>query len=144
MRERRDPPGSFRFRVEIDGITLAAFAECAGLASETRVFEIREGGMNDRSHKRVGSTWHAPIALCRGITLSTDLWDWRQQVLEGAGESRRTGDVVLCDGRGDEIARWTFLAGWPSRWEGPRLSGSRSALAVERIEIVHEGLVLRH
>lgn len=128
--------------MEIDGITLAAFRECAGLASETAVFEIREGGLNDRVHKLAGPTWHSPITLCRGLTMSMDLWDWRQQVIQGGEGSRRTGDVVLCDMAGGESMRWTFLDGWPSRWEGPLFHGELSALALEKVEIVHEGLVL--
>lgn len=141
--DRTDPAPGFRFRVEIDGITLAAFRECAGLSSETRVFEIREGGMNDRTHKRIGAARHGAITLSRGLSLSPDLWDWRQEVLDGAAGCFRTGDIVLCDDSGAEVLRWTFLDGWPSRWEGPVLAGDRSSDAVERVEIVHEGLILR-
>ena len=142
-RDRVDPAIGFQFRIEIDGIPLGAFRECTGLQSETTVFEIHEGGLNDHSHKRAGHTWHGPIALSRGLTLSVDLWEWREEVLRGIGDSRRSGDIVLCNEAGEEALRWTFLDGWPSRWEGPILQGKRSLLAIERIEIVHEGLLLR-
>lgn len=140
--DRQDPTTGFRFRVEIDGIPLAAFRECAGLASETSVFEIREGGMNDGVHLLAGPSRHSPITLSRGLTVSMDLWEWRQQVIQGAEGIRRTGDIVLCDERGAESMRWTFFDGWPSRWEGPLFHGEHSAIALETVVIVHEGLVL--
>ena len=142
MSDRIDPSPSFRFRVEVDGLLLAAFRECFGIASESEIFEIREGGVNDRTHKRAGHCNYPPITLCRGMTLSLDLWKWRREVIVGAEPYRRTGDIILCDDGGLEILRWTFLDGWPSKWEGPTLLSNHSALAVERIEIVHEGIAL--
>ena len=52
---RHDPFAGFNFRVEIDGITVAAFSECRGLSSETEVVEYREGG-NQRIRKLPGIT----------------------------------------------------------------------------------------
>ena len=142
MPHREDPAPAFRFRVEIDGVLLAAFQSCVGLATETEVFEFREGGMRQGTHKMIGYTRHPPIRLWRGITLSEDLFRWREEAILGTADSRRTGDILLSSDSGETIRRWTFLDGWPSRWEGPVLLGERSAIAIEMIEIVHEGLVM--
>ena len=141
-RLRTDPSPAFHFRIEIDGLTRAAFRECHGLISETEVFEIAEGGLNHVTHRLPGRSTYSPITLARGWTLDLDLWRWRRQVIEGSPDAARGGDVVIVDSTGEETARWTFVRGWPSRWEGPVLVAGISAVAVEVIEIVHEGLFL--
>ena len=139
---RVDPAPAFRFRVELDGEPVAAFRECHGLVAETEVFEFREGGVNGHPHRLPGRTSHPPLVLGRGLTLDRGLWLWSRQVVDGDPAARRTGDVVLCDEAGEESLRWTFVRGWPCRWEGPVLVAGLSAVAVEVVEIVHEGLTL--
>jgi len=46
-----DPYASFRFRVEIDGITEAQFSDVTGLSLETDVEPYEEGGINDFVHQ---------------------------------------------------------------------------------------------
>jgi phage tail-like protein len=38
--------------------------------------------------------------------------------------------------------RFTFLEGWPSRWDGPDLNAQGNGVAIETLEIAHEGLTL--
>ena len=89
---RHDPYAGFNFRVEIDGITVAAFSECSGLSSETSVVEYREGG-EPRIRKLPGQTKFSNITLKRGVTEDRTLWEWRQTVVNGKVE-RRNGSVV--------------------------------------------------
>lgn len=135
---RRDPFPAFNVRVEIDGVPAAAFTECRGLASETDVVEYREGG-DARVRVLPGLTRYPPIVLKRGITLDRSLWDWRKRVVDGRVE-RRNGAVILLDADRTEVARWTFHDGWPSKWEGPVLNAQSGDVAIETLEIVHEGL----
>jgi phage tail-like protein len=140
--DRVDPLPAFRFRVEIDGITLAAFRECRGLAAETEVFEIREGGVNHETHKRPGHSSSRPLHLLRGVATTFDLWQWHRDVVEGRPGHRRSGDIVLCEDGGRPQIRWTFLNGWPCRWEGPVLLTGEPSMVVEAVQIVHEGIRL--
>ena len=56
-----------------------------------------------------------------------------------AGE-RRDGAIILEDDDGTDVARWTFRDGWICKWEGPALNAKANEVAIETIEIAHEGL----
>jgi phage tail-like protein len=136
---RDDPYKSFNFRVEIDGVSLAAFSEVGGLASETAVIEYRVGGEANTVRKLPGLTKYANIVLRRGITQDAELWSWRRSVIDGRVD-RRNGAIVLLDDEGNEVVRWNFLHGWICKWEGPALNASGNDIAIETIAIAHEGL----
>ncbi len=53
---------------------------------------------------------------------------------------RRNGSIVLLDETGQEKVRWNFISGWPSKWTGPSFNATGNELAIETLEIVHEGL----
>jgi len=137
--QRSDPYKSFNFRVEIDGLNQAAFAEVGGLASETAVIEYRLGGDPTSVRKLPGLTKYANIVLRRGITQDLELWNWRRTVVDGQPE-RRNGSIILLDDDGTEVARWNFHGGWICKWEGPALNAEGNDVAIETIEIAHEGL----
>jgi phage tail-like protein len=138
---RNDPYSALNFFVEIDGITVAGFSECSGLSTETDVIEYREGGEPTRPRKLPGLTRYAPIVLKRGITKNRDLWKWRKTVIDGR-VSRRSVSIILLDEERKEVARWNVVNAWPSKWEGPHLNAKTSEVALETLELVHEGLDL--
>src|SRR5712691_10705961 len=72
--QRHDPYKVFKFRVEIDGVTVAAFSEATGLESETAVIEYRTGA-DHVLRKLPGLTKYANIVLRRGITDDAELWN---------------------------------------------------------------------
>ena len=65
---RDDPYKSYNFRVEIDGIAVAAFCEVSGLRNETEVIAYRTGGEPTTVRKLPGLTTHADLVLRRGQT----------------------------------------------------------------------------
>ena len=139
--QRVDPYKAFKFLVEIDGIARAAFSEVGGLETETVVIEYRAGGEPTTVRKLPGLTKYANIVLRRGITQDRDLWNWRQTVIQG-NVDRRNGSIVLLADDGTEVLRWNFFHGWIAKWEGPVLNAKANEVAIETIEIAHEGLEL--
>jgi phage tail-like protein len=138
--QRDDPYRAFNFRVEIDGITVAAFSEVSGLESETAVIEYRAGDeKRSAARKLPGLTKYANIVLRRGVTQSAELWAWRKSVEDGKVD-RRNGSIVLLDEDRSEVLRWNFVNGWISKWIGPTLNAEGNEVAIETIEIAHEGL----
>lgn len=121
------------FHVEIDGISTGGFLRCSGLGGEVDVFEFAEGG-TAVARRFAGDRRFSPIVLEKGLTTSRELYDW---FLRG---EPRDGAIVLLARTGDEWLRWEFVAGWPRSWEGPALDASSPRVAIERLEIVHEGL----
>lgn len=139
---RRDPALAFRFRVTFDDLPAAGFADCAGLQSETEVHEYVEGGRNTNVLRFPTRTKHAAITLKRGIVDRT-MWDWYDDVVQGRVR-RRNGTVAIQDAAGQRVvAEWQFRDAFPCKWIGPDLAASQSAVAVETVEICHQGLVRR-
>jgi phage tail-like protein len=139
---RRDPYRGYNFLVEIDGITRAGFRECSGLDSTQDPIEYREGNEGLTARKLPGLNKYSNISLKWGITDDAELWDWRQQVMNGnIDEARKNGSIVLLDDTGEEKVRWNFREGWPTKWTGPSLNATGSDIGIESLDIVHEGLV---
>ena len=136
---RVDPYMNYNFLVEIDGITQATFQECSGLDSTTDPVEYREGGENTTSRKLPGKTTYSNIVLKRGVTESDELWNWRKAVVAGKIE-RKNGSIVLLDNEGNEKLRWNFVNAWPTKWEGPSFDAKANDIAVETLNIAHEGI----
>lgn len=134
-----DPFVNFNYLVEIDGITRAAFHEVSGLDSTIDVIEHREGGSNTSPHKLAGQTKHANIVLRWGMTADDELWLWHKTVVDGTID-RRNGSVVLLDRKGTEVSRWNFVRAWPSKYTVPSLSAEAADVAIESVELVHEGM----
>jgi phage tail-like protein len=140
--ERKDPYRGYNFLVEIDGITRAGFRECSGLDSTQDPIEYREGNEGLTARKLPGLNKYSNISLKWGITDDAELWDWRQQVMNGNIDgARKNGSIVLMDDTGEEKVRWNFREGWPTKWTGPSLNATGSDIGIESLDIVHEGLV---
>jgi len=139
---RTDPYTVFNFRVELDGIVAGSFTEVTGLDSVTEVIDYRTGDSKTTSAVKLpGLTKYPNIVLKRGITRDLSLWQWRKTVVDGHTE-RRNGVIILLDESRNEVMRWMFRNGWPAKWEGPDLNAASSEVAIETIEIAHEGLEL--
>jgi phage tail-like protein len=81
------------------------------------------------------------IRCRRGVTTTMALWDWRKQVEQGKiDDARRNGSIVLYSPQDEEVARWNFTAGWPCKMSGPEFNANTNEMAIEEVEIAHEGL----
>ncbi len=127
---------SDRFHLEIDGYATASFLRCSGLGAEREVFVYREGGA-DIASILPGSVRPSTLAFEVGLTRGGELFSWFER------GDRRDGAVVLESSAGEEQMRWEFERGVPIRWLGPQLDAGSAAVAIERIELAHEGLRCR-
>jgi phage tail-like protein len=134
-RDRPDPFRGYNFRVELDGVTKAAFREFSGLTFETDPVEYREGN-DKRLHVRklFGLRKFTNLQGKRGITVDLQLWTWYSQILNG-GAALRDGAVVLTDELQQDKLRWSFKNGFISKWEGPSFNATANDVAIEMIEI---------
>jgi phage tail-like protein len=140
--KRNDPYGQFNFHVEIDGVTVAGFSEVSGLTTDTNMIEYREGSEPVGTVRKLpGLMKYNNIVLKRGWTADKKLWVWRKKVIDGKTQ-RTTGAIILLNEARTPALRWNFREGWPSKWEGPALNAKTSEVAIETLEITHEGLEL--
>jgi phage tail-like protein len=138
--DRKDPYRSYQFLVEIEGITRAGFRACSGLDSTQDAIEYREGNEALTTRKLPGLVKYSNISLKWGITDDAELWAWRNKVVSGKIE-RRNGSIILLDDTGAEKVRWNFREAWPTKWTGPSFNATGNDIAIETLEIAHEGLV---
>jgi phage tail-like protein len=48
--------------------------------------------------------------------------------------------VAIFDLTGTELMRWNFDNAYPVKWSGPALNATGDAVAVETLELAHEGM----
>ena len=114
-----------------------------GLDSETSVIEHK--AIDDKGRPVVrkvpGELKWSNITLKRGVDETLDIWKWRDMVIQkGPDEARTNGNVALIDYSGSTIATWSFDQGWPIKYTGATLNAGGNEVAVEEIQICHEGL----
>jgi phage tail-like protein len=134
-----DQFGAFNFLVEIDGITRGAFHEVTGFDSTIDVIEHREGGENTTLRKLPGMTKYSNIVLKWGVTDDVQLYQWHRSVVTGDIQ-RKNGSIVLLNRAGTEVARWNFVRAWPTKYDGPDLNAEGTDVAIETLELAHEGV----
>ncbi len=147
-----DPYGNYYFALELsdgekNGMEVAHFQECSGLKNSATLFEIEEGGLNAKSHKRPGQGKWENLVLKYASSSSTLLLSWRDDWLTGTdnwkNRTKYSGAVTLRNNAGEVVKRYEFRNAWPVSWEGPAFNGGSSDLAVETLEIAHDGLVIK-
>jgi phage tail-like protein len=135
-RRGHDHIGQYNFKVEIDGVTTAAFKAVEGLDSETEIIEYQDGD-DLILRKRPGRTKYSNIICKRGYVSTEELWLWRKKVMDGKVE-RKSGSIVLQNDHGAEVMRYNFFEAWPCKWKGFSLDGKGADVAVEELEFVVE------
>jgi len=128
-----------KFKVEIDGIAATAFSEVSGIEADVAVVDYRPGNDNAPGPRKLpGEAHFSSLLLKRGMTADLSLWNWMKQVLDGKIE-RKNLSVVLFNDAGQEVLRFNFRDAWPVKWSGPILNGQTSDIAIETLELAHEG-----
>lgn len=119
---------------------LAGFQECTGLEMSLDTEDWNEGGNNGLVLKFPKRVKYGEITLKRGVTRSTALYDWLGGFAQGIGK-RKDGVITLLDASHRPSVVWSFRRALPTKWSGPTLNAQNSALAIESLTFVHEGLV---
>lgn len=138
----KDPLVSSWFGVEFQGQVVGAFRECTGLGSENEVVEYKASGQKgEHVIKKVpGRLKWTNITLKRGITDAMDMWKWRKLVEQGKiSEARKNGTITMYNQQGDAVAKWNFINAWPSKLNGPSTNAANNEVAIEELELTHEG-----
>ncbi len=137
--DRNDPFMAFRFEVRIDDLPVAGFSTITGLQLESEVLDYAEGGLNTHLHKFPGRTKQVNLVFKRGI-VDRKLWDWYFDLTQGT-VTFHNGSIVVHDASGSQdVMEWQFTRAFPLKWVGPELNAMQSVVAVETLELCHEGL----
>lgn len=134
----------FHFTVNFGGKSVG-FSEVSGLTQENQAIEYREGSSKEYSSiKMPGLRKFSNITLKRGITKGdNDFFNWLSTVKLNKVE-RRDLTVSLLNEAHDPVVTWKVMNAFPVKVEGPSLKASGNEVAIESIEIAHEGLELQN
>ena len=141
MAETLWPIPKFHFRVEWGGNDMG-FQEVSGLSMETQFIEYRAG--NDPTfltQKIPGLKKHGNITLKKGLfNHDNTFWDWWTDV-QANKERRETITITLLDEEGGPIFVWTVNNAFPVKVSAPDLKADANEVAIESIELAHEGVI---
>jgi phage tail-like protein len=138
--KRNDPYRVSNFNILIDGVKRGAFAEVTGLTAEGDAVDYREGtDLQQNVRKLVGLRKYSNLTFKRGYTQDATLWNWYTNIMNGQPDRRNVTIVLLNEAR-TEVMRWHAENAWINKIEGPSLKASGNEVAMESMELVHEGL----
>ena len=146
-----DPIISQNFFLEIDGKVVTALISVSGLDVEVGVVKSTQTGEKGQKQqvKFLGQTVEVPdLSLTRvapADVANDPLWQWFTAVRQGglAGDragNRKNGSVVLYDAGAQEVARFNFFNGWPSKISTDQLSVDGQDAVKETVTLVIERL----
>jgi phage tail-like protein len=139
---RADPYLDFNFVVEIEGDTVAGFSEVELPEGRIEIVAYREGGDRTSAARLLpGRVSYGPLVLRRGFSGDVSLFQWWQAVAQG-NVDRRNVTVILLDEQRQEVARWNIRRALPAKLEPPSLRGLGNEVAIETLELAHEGIEL--
>lgn len=133
------PHGKFRYKVEIDGLDAGGFSEVSGFDASIDVIEYREGDMVQTPMKIPGLKKYGNITLKQGLADSMVLYEWIIAGVNGAVD-RKTITITLLDEEEAPAASWQVINAWPTKYTAPDFNATSSEVAIETLEIAHEGM----
>jgi len=142
---RNDPYAAYNFEVTLttvsdDGTAVkGSFTEVSGLDAEIAPIEYRNGSEDITMRKMPGLKKFTNIVLKRGVIGDVTFWNWILQGLNGA-INRVDGTISLLDEQKNTVMQWHFTRAWPCKYTGPGMNAKNNEIAIESLEICHEGL----
>lgn len=134
------PHGKFRYKVEIDGLEAGGFSEASGFDASIDVIEYREGDMVQTPMKIPGLKKYGNITLKQGVADSMVMYEWMIAGVEGEVE-RKTITITILDETETAAASWQVINAWPTKYTAPDFNATSSEIAIESMEIAHEGMI---
>ena len=134
------PLPKFYFQVKWDS-NVMQFQEISGLDVEAQPIEYRHGDSKEFSTiKMPGIKKTGNVTMKKGVFKSDNkFWDWFKEIKMNTIK-RKPVTISLLDEEGNPTMVWTLTNAWPSKITGTDLKSDGNEVAVESIEVVHEGL----
>lgn len=144
---RDDPYLAMNFLVAISGVSedpsaiRGAFSEVSGVGVEIEPVEYRTGAEDITVRKLPGLKKFTNITLKRGIIGDDTLWNWVKTAMDGQVVRADLSIILLNEAR-EPVMRWRVQRAWPCKWQLSDLNATKNEVAIETLEICHEGLAL--
>jgi phage tail-like protein len=129
------------FFVEVGGLLVAAFKQCSGLGGEIEVDTYQEGGLNGYEHRLPKGARYGTVTLGAGVGSGPDLWQWFYDVSTGKVQRRNVSIVMYAQTRAEAV-RWNLAGAYPVRWQGPQFTAGEDSVAIQSLELAHNGITM--
>lgn len=138
------PLPKFHFQVQWGGARIG-FTEISGLDVETEVIEYRDGALPEFSKMKIpGMQKFANITMKRGVFKSdNDYFNWWNTVSLNTIE-RRDVTVSLLNESHEPVMVWKIKNAWPAKIGSTDLKADGNEIAIESIELAHDGLSIQN
>jgi phage tail-like protein len=139
---------AYRFTVKIQGVDIGRWQSCSGLKVDFKPMEIKSGGRYDSVRYLAGEVSYPRVVLKRAIVASQSrslqawLADTAQAWVNGRTSAGAPATITVYDSYGEQVMTWTLVNARPCAWSGPDLDANASKVAIETLELVHEGFVV--
>lgn len=135
----------FHFQVEWGGSKIG-FTEISGLDVETEVIEYRHGASPEyHKTKQPGMRKYSNITLKRGTFQSdNEFFDWWKNNQLFNQPERRDLTISLLNDAHEPVVVWKVKSAWPTKVTSTDLKADDNAIAIESMELAHEGLVIQN
>ncbi len=138
------PISKFFFKVNLGSQdNTVSFQEVSGLDTETQPIEYRHGDNKVFSTiKMPGITKTGNVTLKKGIFVNdNNFWKWYDAIKMNTIK-RETVTIQLLDETGSPVMTWTLANAWPTKISGTDLKSDANEVAIETLELAHEGLTI--
>jgi phage tail-like protein len=132
---------TMRFDVVVADIDLGAWSSCDGLKVDFGLKGIKAGGNNDCMVYLPDRLTYPRLVLKRAMNAkdSGEVMTWLRSMVDAT--SGQTATVTLRDSHNQTVSEWTFANVRPAMWTGPNLNATGRDVAIETLELVHEGFL---
>ena len=140
------PTPKFSFVIDIPGVAMnVKFQEVSGLDAEAQPIEYRRGtSPNFSTIKMPGIRKSGNVTLKRGVfRQDNDFLAWFETIKRNTAK-RSTITIRLLDESGNTTMTWKLASAWPQKISSTDLKASGNEVAIESIEIAHEGLTIEN
>lgn len=120
-------------------VAVGGFSECSGIEMTMKTEDYKEGGNNGAVLRFPNRVEWGALTLKKGLGSGSTLWDWHYGFAVGKGK-RRDGLIILLNDQHVPNNIWFFRRGLPTKYSGPQLNAAQNSVAIEAIEIAHEGI----
>jgi phage tail-like protein len=142
---RPDPYAGYSFLMTLETVSpegtapAASFSEISGIELEMTPIEYRNGSEGPTVRKMRGLVKYTNLTCKRGVTGDLLFWKWVQAGMRGE-DNRVNGKIELRDEAQSPVMRWRFTRAWPCKFTGPSLNATGNEIAIDTMEICHEGI----
>jgi phage tail-like protein len=138
------PLPKFHFQVEWGG-TKIGFTEVSGLDITTEVIEYRDGASPEYSKvKMPGQRKFSNVTLKRGtFKADNQFYLWFNTVSLNTIE-RRNLTIALLNENHEPVIVWKVKNAWPTKITPTDLKADGNDVAIESVELAHEGLTIQN